>query len=283
MKTQKTYLPVLALTVLMAGCFAHKEAPDRPITARGLEEAEKLAAEVQRVDLSNTKLGIVPQSLINMPKLETLYLAGSTYTNFATLSELKSLKVLDLSYIKMTQVPNELASIKTLCDLYLGSCGLSTIPEFFAELPSLRYLNLDRNSLTALPSRLPPNLKWLRLNQNKLTALPDEIGSLTKLERIYLRNNRLATLPLTLKACSEIEDINLANNDLSSFPAVLLELPKLRNLDLSGNLKITKLPDDLSKMTSLRTLILRGTGLKLTEEGRSKIRASLDDSCVVIF
>lgn len=285
MTAKNFYFPVLSVALLLSGCFAHKEAPERHVTARGLEEAQKLAAEVQRVDLTNSKQGSVPTSLQTMPKLEILYLAGSTYTNFTALSSLQNLKVLDLSFIKMTQAPKELASLKSLRDLYLGSCAINTFPEYLAELPSLRYINLDRNNLTKLPSKLPPALKWLRLNENKLTALPNEIDALTQLQRIYLRNNRLTTLPETLSACTEIEDINLANNDLSEFPKVLLTLPKLRNLDLSGNVKLSKLPnnEELAKMTSLRTLILRGTGLTLTEEDRQKIRAALHHTCVVIF
>ena len=277
-------LMTLAAAAAMTGCFAHREAPERQVTARGLDAASKMAGRVERVDLSGARLGGVPSELAGMPRLKTLYLAGGDFTNFAALASLKGLEVLDLSRVKLAAgAPAELASLPALRDLYLAGCGLSEFPGAASALPELRYLNLDRNQIAALPDELPAGLRWLRLNHNALEALPDAVGKLERLERIYLRGNKLTALPDTLAGCTRLEDVELAENDLEAFPAFLCALPRLRNLDLTGNRRVETLPDDnaLHAMKSLRTLAL--TGCPLSSNERARVRAALPDACAIIF
>ena len=274
----------LAAAAVFSGCFAHREAPERQVTARGLDAALAESARVERVDLSGARRADVPAELAGMPRLKTLYLAGGGFTNFAALASLKGLEVLDLSRVKLgAGAPAELASLPALRDLYLSGCGLSAFPEAAASLPALRYLNLDRNQIAALPDALPAGLRWLRLNHNALEALPDAVGKLERLERIYLRGNKLTTLPDALADCVQLEDVELADNDLESFPAFLCALPRLRNLDLTGNRRVETLPDDdaLHLMKSLRTLAL--TGCPLSSNERARVRAALPDNCAIIF
>ncbi len=284
MKTTKNFFFMAAGAALLAGCFAHREAPEREVTAKGLDEAKGLAESVQRVDLSGQKQGDVPDALASMPKLKTLYLADGAYTNFSALAKLEAVEVLDLSRVKLAQgAPAEIAGMTALRDLYLGSCGLEAFPECALKLPALRYLNLDRNRLRELPAGLPTSLRWLRLNYNEIANLPDGIGALAKLERIYLRNNKLEALPDAIASCEMLEDVELAGNNLAEFPASLAKLPRLRNLDLTGNSRITSLPGDdvLRGMKALRSLSL--TGCKLAEPERDRIRAALDPACAIIF
>ncbi len=270
-------------TLLFSGCFAHKEAPERETTARGLDEAIADAGAVERVELNNSKLGAVPDALASMPRLRTLYLADGAFTNFAALASLKTVETLDLSRCRLADAPAEIAGMDALRDLYLGGCSLAAFPEAVSGLAHLRYLNLDRNKIGELPGNLPPALRWLRLNYNSIQALPASIGSLGRLQRLYLRANAVEALPDSLANCTELEDLDLAGNDLAAFPEVLVELPRLRNLDLSGNRRITALPDTekLSKMKALRSLKL--TGCPLEEKERDRIRACLHHNCAIIF
>lgn len=280
MKMQyRLFIPLL----LTAGCFAHKEAPDRLVSARGIEEAEAAAAEVESVDLSGPGAAALPASLPAMPKLKVLYLRDGAFTNFSALAGCAALETLDLGNVRLGALPGEVLSLPALRDLYLSGCGLAAFPEGLEGLPHLRYLNLDRNRISKLPDTLPPHLRWLRLNANQIAELPDGIGGIAGLERLYLRGNRLSALPAGLARCSAITDVDLAQNGLSEFPAVLAELPVLRNLDLSGNTGITALPGDevLGKMGALRTLRL--TGCPLSDDERARVRAALHPQCAIIF
>ena len=120
----------LAAAAVFSGCFAHREAPERQVTARGLDAALAESARVERVDLSGARRADVPAELAGMPRLKTLYLAGGGFTNFAALASLKGLEVLDLSRVKLgAGARAELASLPALRDLYLSGCGLSAFPE----------------------------------------------------------------------------------------------------------------------------------------------------------
>lgn len=273
----------LVLPALLTGCFAHQEAPERPVSAKGLAEAESIAAEVEALDLSGSAEKAVPGALASMPALRILYLRGGAFEDFSALTGMASLEVLDLGRVKLDAMPAEVLSLSALRDLYLSGCGLREFPQGLGALPHLRYLNLDRNGIAALPEELPANLRWLRLNHNALAALPDGIGALADLKRLYLRGNKLTALTDALAKCAALTDLDLAGNDLAAFPALLAELPLLRNLDLSGNRRIATLPDDatLAKMEALRTLRL--TGCPLTNEERARVRAALPEGCAIIF
>lgn len=267
--------------VLFSGCFAHQEAPEREITASSIEDAEAIITTVERIKLNNYDKQELPSSLAKMEKLKTLYLPGSAITNFTELQNLKSLKVLDLTSVKLNGAcPKELGRIDTLCDLYLGSTGLRDFPGEITSLPCLRYLNLDRNFIKDLPATLPTGLKWLRLNQNAITNLPPAIGTLTNLKRLYLAKNKITNLPSEISALTNLEDLDLSYNELTVFPEVITKLPKLRNLDLKGNKNITNIPN-LSSMKALRTLTL--TGCPIDNETKARIRKELDNACFIVF
>ena len=265
---------------VFSGCFSHREAPERPVTAGSLEEAVAQREAVQRLVLNGSGLTSVPSDLASMPRLATLHMRDTGLADFANLASLPNLRELDLSGVRMEKAPAELEALPHLARLYLSGCGLKEFPASIASSRELTYLNLDRNRLASLPDALPTGLRWLRLNGNALAALPESIGSLVDLRRIYLNDNALEALPASFGALKALEDVALAGNRLTAFPAVLVSLPHLRNLDLRGNGSITELPPDIGDMKALRTLTL--TGCRLPKEERDRIRKALPE-CVINF
>lgn len=278
----KSIFPILAgvSLALLSGCFSHREAPVRPVTARSVEEAAARREDVQRLILNGSALQSIPAELASMPRLETLYLRDASVTDFSGLASIPGLVELDLSGVKMAKTPEELEALAHLARLYLAGCGLTEFPAQVSEARELVYLNLDRNRIQALPEQLPAGLRWLRLNGNGLKSLPEAIGGLRDLRRIYLNDNSLASLPASIASLEALEDIALANNRLEAFPEALVALPSLRNLDLRGNAGITALPANIGDMKALRTLTL--AGCRIPKEERDRIRQALPE-CVINF
>ena len=277
----KPFYPLAALfsCALFSGCFDHREAPARPVTARSEGEISKRREAVQRIVLNGAEGPALPAVLASAPHLETLHLRDAKLTDFSGLASLAGLRELDLSGVRMEQAPAELEALAHLERLYLSGCGLTAFPSS-ASAKSLVYLNLDRNRIASLPDELPVGLRWLRLNANRLTDLPDAIGRLADLRRIYLNDNVLTNLPASFASLTALEDVALAGNRLTSFPEVLVALPKLRNLDLRGNAGIAALPAGIGEMKALRTLTL--AGCRIPKEERDRIRKALPD-CVINF
>ena len=278
----KAIFPVFGALACAAltGCFSHREAPARPVTARSVEEAASRRENVQRLILNGSKLQSVPAELASMPCLETLYLRDASVTDFAGLASIPGLVELDLSGVKMAKAPDELEALPHLTRLYLTGCGLTEFPASVSGAKELAYLNLDRNRIQSITNEPPSSLRWLRLNGNGLTSVPDAIGKLKDLRRIYLNDNSISSLPQSFASLEALEDVALANNRLESFPEVLVRLPSLRNLDLRGNANITALPANAGDMKALRTLTLAGCGIP--KEERDRIRQALPD-CVINF
>lgn len=272
----------LPLCLLTSGCFEHREAPERLVSATGMAEAFERRETVQQVDLCGAELDQLPLELAQMPRLQRLLLRGARVAGFEALSGLSNLRMLDLSAMQLTAVPAALGGLGSLTQLYLADNGLTTLPEELARLAALEYLNLDRNRLAALPDALGSltNLRWIRLNQNELTSLPAGVGAWRQLQRLYARGNRLETLPPALDQCILIEDLALSHNRFVVFPEVLTRLPKLRNLDLAGN-PLADLPvDAMARMEALRLLTL--TGCQVPEATQQRLRAALP-KCLITF
>ncbi len=278
----KSIFPVLAgmSLALLSGCFSHREAPARPVTAHSLEEAAAQRENVQRLILNGSTLQAIPAELASMPRLETLYLRDAAISDFAGLASIPGLVELDLSGVKLAKTPDELEALPHLARLYLTGCGLTDFPTSVLGARELVYLNLDRNRIQAITNDLPASLRWLRLNGNGLSSIPEAIGQLKDLRRIYLNDNAIASLPASFASLEVLEDVALANNRLEAFPEVLVGLPSLRNLDLRGNANITALPANIGGMKALRTLTL--AGCRIPKEERDRIRQALPD-CVINF
>jgi hypothetical protein len=60
--------------LMLSGCFGHREAPERLVSAVGLEAALQRRDTVQKVDLGGLKLERVPDVLAEMPRLQCLML-----------------------------------------------------------------------------------------------------------------------------------------------------------------------------------------------------------------
>ena len=111
-----------------------------------------------------------------------------------SIGRLKFLKILILSYNKLTTLPESIGNLLSLQTLDLGNNEITSLPESICNLKSLEILKLAKNKIESLPESMGnlQSLKELRLEDNHLTSLPESMFRLKSLQDIDFTRNRLA-------------------------------------------------------------------------------------------
>jgi hypothetical protein len=228
----------------------------------GVQEAERRIAQAARTDATKLDLGglgltAIPESLLTLKQLETLYLGlpkeASELSHWDRTEEDKnSCNALS------TLPPAFFASMQILQTLYLEHNQLAALPDDFGQLQRLRSLYLDNNQLAALPEAFGQlqSLQTLFLDHNRLAALPETFGELQRLQSLYLEDNQLAALPETLGQLRNLQMLFLNSNRLTALPRTFGQLQSLEVLFLDSN-QLAALPETFSQLRSLQDLSLK--------------------------
>jgi len=96
----------------------------------------------------------------------------------------------------------------------------------------------------------------------------DGIENFTNLRTLNMNNNKIRSIK-TLEKLKELRSVSFRNNSISEIQEIK-KLTKLEQLDLSGNTKITKIPDVMNEMESLRVLKLANCSIKEFSEEVSR-------------
>jgi internalin A len=144
---------------------------------------------------------------------------------------------LDLSEMNLTEVPEAIASLTQLRELYLTNNQLTSVPQTIASLTQLRKLSVTNNQLTSVPQMIASlaQLRELDLSYNQLTSVPQTIASLTQLKKLYLSYNQLTSVPEVIASLTQLRELYLTNNQLTSVPEVVASLTQLTRLVLDEN------------------------------------------------
>lgn len=208
----------------------------------------------------NRNLTIGKDSFKNLTKLKDLQLAGNSLKEIPANLPV-SLKTLQLHNNKILLLDKRgLANLKNLTQLFLSKncymwdpCGSSVEikDDAFADLTSLRDLDLSFNNLTQVPKGLPESLKILSVASNWIQEIhKDDFQNLNSLQQLELQGNcpRCQNAPYPCVTC-----INIS---LTIHPDAFKNLTNLESLNLGGNsLKFLK-PSWFEKLHKLRELLL---------------------------
>lgn len=194
------------------------------------------------------KLKEFPVFLTNLKNLEKINFCKTRIKSLPKeLSELKKVKVFNLNSCSFKKFPKELYHLDQLEELlmsvgYSGSSqSIGDLPEGISKLKKLRKLDLGGNKISAIPSDFGQleALEDLNLSESPITSLPDNFGNLKSLKTLDI-------------SCVE----NAVDYDCS---ALLVKLSALEKLTISTSQ--FELFSELSKLTSLKTLTIRGKKL----------------------
>ena len=160
----------------------------------------------------------VPDKLITDPLVEKAIrktlkaIRGVMPTGKLTQADLEKVKVLDLNFYKLTEVPKGLENLTQLTKLYLYGNQLTDV-KGLEKLTQLRKLYLWGNQLTNVKGlEKLTQLTGLSLDENKLTDVKG-LENLTQLKSLNLRGNP----DLTKAQIAELQKA-LPNCKISSNP-----------------------------------------------------------------
>jgi len=218
--------------------------------------------------------------------LEDLTYDFSGYTN---------LEVLDVSYEQKSPTLLPLKNLPNLSELNINIIFTENEIIDVDTVPNLKKISMELTS-NEIPSFIYKysSLKELIIKGNKkIDSIPDELGQLTKLEKLVLsgcsivnskalsnlKNLKYLDLSLSLNGVvpeeigqlEKLESLYLWSNRLTNLPESLFNLKNLQTLDLSNN-ELTSQSSNINNLNNLQNLDLENCGLKEIPEFVFKIK-----------
>ncbi|XP_039164772.1 disease resistance protein RUN1-like isoform X5 [Eucalyptus grandis] len=196
------------------------------------------AKNLSSLDLSSTPIAKLPISIGELTQLK--FLSLSNCRNFMELPEsigyLTTLQNLDLSLTKIVELPDSIKNLKQLKVMKMGYCPLWRFPIGIGMLESLEELNVQYCEQLAgeLPTEIGKllSLSILDISYTCVLAVPTTINSLTRLQKLDLsfcdKVQELPELP------SSLNHLRVRSASLQLVPN-LSNLTNLVDLELSTN------------------------------------------------
>eukprot|EP01103_Thecamoeba_quadrilineata_P012840 TRINITY_DN3416_c0_g1_i1.p1 TRINITY_DN3416_c0_g1~~TRINITY_DN3416_c0_g1_i1.p1 ORF type:complete len:281 (-),score=40.44 TRINITY_DN3416_c0_g1_i1:152-994(-) len=158
---------------------------------------------MRTVDYSYKYQIVLPEAGQKTTRIEMLYLDHNRLASVPEALQFpclwSSLKILLLHSNKLTSLPAEIGSLRTLSVLHLYDNLLTSLPQEITRLV---------------------NLQVLYLNDNQLESLPREMSNLTRLQKFTLHRNNLDYLESTILPIVDHLQVSLEGNPLmeASYP-----------------------------------------------------------------
>ncbi|MTJ48303.1 COR domain-containing protein [Dolichospermum sp. UHCC 0259] len=204
---------------------------------------------------------------------EELDLSGKNLTEIPeAIAKLTNLTQLYLRFNRITEIPEAIAKLTNLTQLHLGFNQITEIPEAIAKLTNLTQLYLFNNQITEIPEAIAKltNLTHLNLSSNKITEIPKAIAKLTNLTVLDLMENQITEIPEAIAKLTNLTVLDLMENQITEIPEAIAKLTNLTVLDLMEN-QITEIPEAIAKLTNLTVLDLMENQITEIPEAIAKL------------
>ena len=125
---------------------------------------------VYRLDLSKSKLDVIPEEILKFKNLEELYLSKNKLTSLPSDFYFENLKIIDLSKNKFTEFPKALCKNTSLEQILMGKNKMESLPECIGDLKELRILDIWFNLITELPDAMTELRKLRSLDMRGMNS-----------------------------------------------------------------------------------------------------------------
>lgn len=202
---------------------------------------------------------VFPEPQMMLPELEEVVIGGRLKNVTVDIRQLRQLKELSFTLARFTKLTSEIF-----------------------EAPQLILLQLNKNSLKALPEikASKSKLKVLDLTSNVLDSLPESVSRLSDLEELILAKNQFRTLPTSIAALNKLVRLDVSHNQLTELPAHFSQVGKIREIICYNN-QITHVADEIANLKQLQVLDLRFN--PIAESRLQWIREKMPDTKVIYY
>lgn len=258
-----------------------------------LPESLKNCKNLKKLKINNNRITFLPIWFKNFTNLEELDISGNRKLNinqaFSLISKLPKLKKLTANHCNMFYLPVSIRKASALKEVNLSDNHIKYLPPIF-EYTFWEKLDLSYNCIDTLPSTLVfmNTLKSLDLSytpaiEEKLTYYSLEF--LNNLESLKLSGAN--HLPKEVYKLDFIKELILSNGTFEKLPDEFQKITTLKSLDVRGcdNLKISDLVESLTgSYKSLEELKVGNENLKTMPFNIVKLRnikkLYIDNSCI---
>jgi hypothetical protein len=161
---------------------------------------------LKNIDFSNNKLTSLPDELKHLKEAFTINFSGNQLSSLFPLDEMSKLAVLDISRNKFStnflEATSDFTKLENLSHINASFNELEQLSESLVDLPAIKTLNFENNSLLQVPANLCQCLKLKdlllktnKLKDNRLKKLveSDKVNMksvVDYLERIYVEESK---------------------------------------------------------------------------------------------
>ncbi|KAF3437465.1 hypothetical protein FNV43_RR20218 [Rhamnella rubrinervis] len=168
-----------------------------------------------------------------------------------------------------------LQTMQCLRVLRISRLSISKLPDSIGNLKLLRYLDLSMNEIEEIPDTIGTlyNLQTLLLGHcMRLLWLPDSIGNLKHLRYLDLSWTSFLWLPDTICNLHNLQTLSLFNcRVLNRLPTNMAKLINLRHLNIEG-IRLSEMPPQMSELRYLQTssdfVVGKNSGSTIKELGK---------------
>jgi len=138
-----------------------------------------------------------------------------------------------VKFYTLDQVMN--AHPDTVYALTFRKQKLTTLPEALFQFKNLKYLDLEKNTITDVGRLGELNqLIYLNLGKNNLQNFPVSVCQMPLLQELIVNRNYFSYIPSCIEYCKELRKIDFWETPITTLPKEMQLLPKLSFMDFSG-------------------------------------------------
>lgn len=181
--------------------------------------------QIEDLTIVDSSSKTLPNCLTNLSNLKRLEIALMPNLNwdiaFDQLSQLHSLKALELTSNSIEMLSDKVVKLDQLKKLTITNNLLNTVPEPLKIMTSLEYLSLDKNKITDIDSFMNSEtayeLRFISFSYNQIKRFTINPQKEYKVNTLALNSNQITLLNLNyLENMPNLESVLFSNNPVES-------------------------------------------------------------------